>query len=142
MRRDTVKVHSCADGHVLRHVTEREARLMCGEDSFGDRLEEMEPCARRLSRKKQRLSDIVLLQPAKAERTSPCTITRSEVENNAFGQAYQALGPTDSIRAIERAIGKIEAWPEIHDDRNVVISAGVAHGVIEANFAEGYLNFA
>jgi hypothetical protein len=142
MRTETVRVHSCADGHVLRHVTEREARVMCAEDSFGDRLEEIEPIARRLSRKKQRLQDIVLLIPARAERTSPCTITRSETENNAFVHEGVRLGPLDSIRALDSATAKVEAWPEIHDDRNIVISAGKAFGVIVADVPESYLNFA
>ena len=143
MRKDTVKVHSCADGHVLRHVTEREARIMCGEDSLGNELEGLEPIARRLSRKKQRLTDIVLLVPAKAERNSPCTITRSETENNAFVHEGVVLGSQDSIRALDSATDKIAAWPEVHDQRNVVIAAGKAHGVIVADLTEKfYLNYA
>lgn len=128
MRTNMVRVHSCVDGHVLRHVTEREARLMCAEDSFGDRLKEMDPVARRLSRKKQRLADITLLAPARAERNSACTLTLSDTQNNAFGQHFKALGPTDSIRAIARAVEKIEAWPYVFDERNVTICAGIVHG--------------
>lgn len=131
MRTDSVRVHSCVDGHVLRHVSEREARLMCGEDSFGDRLEECDAVARRLSRKKQKLTDIQLLTPARAERNSACTLTLSDTQNNAFGQHFKALGSTDSIRAIDRAIDKIAMWPYVHDDRTVIISAGVVHGVVE-----------
>jgi len=102
---------------------------MCAEDSFGNSLEDSEPIARRVSRKKQRLTDVQLLTPARAERNSACTLTLSDTQNNAFGQHFKALGPTDSIRAIDRAMDKIAMWPYVHDDRNLIISAGVVHGL-------------
>lgn len=60
----------------------------------------------------------------KPQRISACTMTMRDVVNNAFGQAFKALGPTDSIRALQTAIAKVEAWPDIHDTKAVCISAG------------------
>lgn len=130
MRAEQVRVRSAADNRVLRHVTEREARLMCAEDSHGDPIDGLEPMARRVSRKKQRLVDIQLLQPLKQERTSPCTITMREAERNAFAQAGFALGAENRISTFEASIDKIEYWPHVHDENNVVICAGKVHGVL------------
>jgi hypothetical protein len=131
-----VRVRSFVDSHVLRCVSEREARIMCAENSDGSQMigsdrKPLEPVADRLSRLKAPLMDIRLRAPERGEKPSPCTITLLDVVNNAFGQAYSQLGPTDSIRALQRSEDKISAWPEIHDERNVVISAGTAHGVKE-----------
>lgn len=101
---------------------------MCAEDSTGNLLEEMDPIARRLSRKKHKLTDIKLLSPQRLERNSACTLTMSDVQNNAFGQHFKALGPTDSIRALDRAIDKVAVWPQIYDERNVIICAGKVYG--------------
>lgn len=130
MRSQTVRVRSSVDSHILRHVTERDARLMCAEDSHGDPLEDIEPTARRLTRKKERLTDIKLLHPERAKDSSPCTITLSDMQHNAFGKSFNWLGSTDSIRAIERATAKIDAWPDEHDQNAVIISAGEVHGAI------------
>lgn len=70
-------------------------------------------------------------------RPSACTMTMRDVENNAFGQAFSALGPTDSIRALDRAIDKVQAWPEVHDTKAVCISAG---RVIQPQLAQGNCN--
>ena len=128
MRNQTVRVRSSVDGHILRHVSERDARLMCAEDSHGEPIEGMEPSARRLTRKKERLTDIKLLQPERAKDSSPCTLTLSDMQNNALGKYFNWLGSTDSIRAIERATAKVDAWPEEHDEKAVIISAGEVHG--------------
>jgi hypothetical protein len=137
-----VNVRSFVDGHILRTCSELEARAMCAEDSFGDPIEGLQACARRLSRKKQPLTDIKLLNPKRDERNSPCTITRAEMENNAFVHEGARLSAKDSMRALDRAVSKIEAWPEVHDDRNVVISAGRAFGVITQEIPEQLINFA
>lgn len=129
MRSQTVRVRSSVDSHILRHVTERDARLMCAEDSHGDPLDGIEPTARRLTRKKEKLTDIKLLHPERAKDSSPCTLTLSDIQNNAFGKAFKWLGPADSIRALERAEAKVGAWPDEHDDQAVVISGGKAFGV-------------
>src|SRR5207237_4447845 len=121
-----VRVRSCIDGRVLRHVTEREARLMCSEDSFADRLHGVEAIGYRLSRKKEKLTDIRLLAPLKAERPSDCSLSQIDMQNNAFAQSFSALGNTDSISALERAVAKVEALPDVHEDRAVSISAGKA----------------
>jgi hypothetical protein len=102
---------------------------MCGEDWFGNSIEGMHVVARRLSRKKQKLTEIQLLAPARNERPSPASLTFSDVQNNAFGSHFRALGSTDSIRALDRAGDKVAAWPDVHDDRNVIICAGKVHGV-------------
>lgn len=120
---------------------------MCAENSDGSEMlgqdgNPLEAIAYRLTRLKAPFTDIKLMEPERNKRSSPCTLTMSDVQHNGLGQAFSQLGPTDSIRAIERAIGKIEAWPEIHDTRNVVISAGKAHGVTEIAIENRYLNFA
>lgn len=122
-----VRVRSRVDGRVLFHVAEREARIMCAEDSHGNPLEGMEPNAMRLSRKKAPLTDIQLKSLAREEETSACSITRSESHNNAAG----SLDPTlrQRLAFIDADMCKVEAWPETHDDRNFVISAGVPYGV-------------
>jgi len=142
-----VRVRSFVDKHVLRFVAEGEARDMIAENADGsERCGEdgkpLEACAVRLTRLKAPLTDIRLLAPERQERRTTATITRSETENNAFVHEGVRLGPLDSIRALDSATSKVELWPEIHDDRNVVISAGKAHGVIVADIPESYLNFA
>jgi hypothetical protein len=82
-----------------------------------------------LTRKKERLTDIKLMHPERAKDSSPCTLTLSDMQHNALGKAFNYLGPTDSIRAIERASAKVDAWPAEHDDRAAVISGGKAYGV-------------
>lgn len=57
-------------------------------------------------------------------RNSSCTMTMRDVVNNAMGKAFSALGSTDSIRALERAQAKVDAWPDVHDTKAVCISAG------------------
>ena len=133
LNRLRVRVRSFVTNHVLRRVSEREAREMCDEDSRGDRLHLREPEAYRLSHKKAPLTDICLLAPAKSERPSPCTLTRSDVENNAFVQAFAnrahlPLSAKDSTRALDEAENKVKAWPEVHDNKAVIICAGTVHG--------------
>src|SRR5579871_1263578 len=130
-----VRVRSSVTGEVLRFVSEGEARLMCAENADGsDMLDyrgtRIEPVAMRLSRLKAPLTDIRLLDLNRGKRQSPCTLTESDVKNNAFGKAFSALGNTDSIRALDRAVNKVDAWPDEHDRKAVVISAGKVHGVI------------
>lgn len=129
MRSEKVRVRSAADNRVLTHISEREARLMCGEDSHGNSLDGVEATAYRMSKKKEPLRDIKLLHPMRADRTSPCTITMGDTVNNAFAKSGLGLDATDSIRALDRSISKIDAWPEVHDDQNIVICAGKIHGV-------------
>ena len=64
---------------VLRYVGEAEARLMCGEDSFGN-------VARRLSAKKTPLTDIELLAPERQPRNVKATLTFSDSVNNGFAK--------------------------------------------------------
>jgi len=51
----------------------------------------MHVVARRLSRKKQKLTEIQLLAPARNERPSPTGLTFSDAQNNAFGSHFRAL---------------------------------------------------
>ena len=135
-----VRVRSRVDGRVLFHVAEREARLLCAEDSEGNPLEGMESSADRLSRKKAPLSDIQLKTLARDEKPSPCTLTKTDMLHNGIG----AADPTERKHArfsdgsineqkigncIDRAMSKVEEWPHAFDTRNTVISAGVPIGV-------------
>lgn len=63
------------------------------------------------------------------------TLTLTDVENNAFAQArftedgrQLILDAKDSIRSLDRATNKVEAWPDVYDGQNVVICAGKIHG--------------
>jgi hypothetical protein len=136
-----VRVRSFVDLHVLQYVSEHEGRIMCGENSDGSRMigcdgKPIEAVARRLSRLKASFTDIQLMASAKSERASGCSLSQIDVQNNAFAQAFSALGETDSISALERATAKVGAWPDVHDDRAVVISAGKAYGVIRIPIEE------
>jgi hypothetical protein len=85
---------------------------------------------------------------------SPCTLTKSDMLNNAIGVVTpkeRKFGrDADGSRmqmlvgnCIDRAMTKVEAWPLVHDDRNTVICAGKAFGVIHQEAVpESYLNFA
>lgn len=143
-----VRVRSFVTGEVLRYVSESEARFMCAENADGSDMldvngDPLEPIAIRLSRIKAPLTDIKLLSPERHRRNSACTLTRSDVEHNGLGKAFSSLGITDSIRAIERAESKVNAWPETHDDRAVVISAGKVHGaILVESIPDRILNFA
>lgn len=143
-----VRVRSFLTGEVLRYCSESEARFMCAENADGSDLldmrgERVEAVAIRLSRRKAPLTDIKLLSQERGKRNSACTLTRSDVENNGLGKAFSALGVTDSIRAIERAENKVTAWPETHDTRAVVISAGKVHGaILVESIPDRVINFA
>jgi hypothetical protein len=132
-----VRVHSACDSRVLTHISEREARLMCGEDTYGNSLEGVEPTARRLSRKKEPLRDIRLMHPVKEERNSPCTLTKSDMLLNADGAVNPEIrrkGQQGRIGgAVDQAMTKVEMWPEVHDDRAPVISAGKVFGATYAS---------
>lgn len=150
-----VNVRSRVDGRILFRVPEREARLLCAEDSQGNPLEGMERVADRLTRKKAALTDIQLKSLARDEKPSPCTLTKSDMLNNAAGSDNPDLrkrarftdGSVNGLKVgnyIDRAMSKVEQWPDTHDLRNTVISAGVAYGVfcpwpVEA---ERVINFA
>lgn len=120
---------------ILQYVSEREAREMCDEDSHGNRLWEREPVAVRLSAKKAPLTDVRLLQPAKSEHNTSACLSAADSENNAFASApnFRIAGPGQSIRALDRSMRKTEVWPEIYDDKAVVICAGKVHGVTFAS---------
>jgi len=148
-----VRVRSRVDGRVLFHVAEREARLLCAEDSEGNPLDGMECVADRLSRKKAPLTDIQLKMLARDEKPSPCTLTKSDMLNNGIAAVNPELrkqgrfsdGSVNDFKIgnyIDASASKVEEWPFAHDTRNVVIAAGKAHGVIVANPEERYLNFA
>jgi hypothetical protein len=125
-----VNVRSCVDGHILRVCSESEARQMCGENSDGSKMlgqdgKAVEPIAYRMTRLKAPLTDIKLLARERQPRNVKATLTFADVQNNAFAKAFKELGgPEISIRALESAENKVAAWPEIHDDRAVVICAG------------------
>lgn len=129
-----VRVRSFVDNRVLRYVPMGEAREMIaqkadGSDMMGSDDKPIEPVARRLSRLKAPLTDIKLLAPLRRERQSPCTITGSETENFAFIHDGVRLSAKDSIRTLDAALSKVEAWPGVHDSKSPVVSAGTVYGV-------------
>lgn len=135
-----VRVRSRVDGRVLFHVAEREARLLCAEDSQGNPLDGMESSADRLSRKKAPLTDIQLKSLARDEKPSACTLTKSDMLNNGIGAATPELrklaqfsdGSTNEQKIgnyIDRAMSKVEEWPHTFDGKNTGICAGVVIGV-------------
>jgi hypothetical protein len=143
-----VRVRSFVTNEILRYVSEYEARIMTaqnadGSEKLGDDLRPLEAVARRLSRLKAPLTDIRLLAPERQERRTTATITRGETENNAFVHEGVRLTAQDSIRSLDASVNKVEAWPHVFDQKNVVIAAGKAHGVIHVPvIEERYLNFA
>jgi hypothetical protein len=131
-----VRVRSYVDSsRILHYVTESEARLMCGENADGSEMigqdgQPIEPIARRLSLKKHQLTDIRMLAPVKGDGVVKTALSFADVVNNAFAKAFKVLGgPEISIRSLQRAEGKVDAWPEIYDEKAVVICAGKVHGV-------------
>jgi hypothetical protein len=129
-----VRVRSCVDGHILRYVSESEARLMIaqnadGSDKYGEDGKPMEAVAYRLSRLKAALTDIKMAMPLHRDRQSPCTITWGETVNSAFVHPGVRLSAKDAIRPLDAAVNKVQAWPSTHDDKAPVISAGKPYGV-------------
>lgn len=104
MSPSTVRLRS-RNGHLVRCITERQAREMCGEDSFGNRLSELEPVARRLTRKKAPLRDIQMLELVRAHEQDPASLTMSDMLGNVSG--------------VRRAMDKVAAWAFTGDDRAV-----------------------
>jgi hypothetical protein len=115
----------------------------------------LEPVADRLSRKKAPLTDIQLKSLARDEKPSACTLTKSDMLTNGVGAANPELrkrgrfsdGSLNDLKIgnyVDRAMSKVEEWPNAHDKRNTVISAGVAYGVYcpWPPTEECYLNFA
>jgi hypothetical protein len=129
---------------VLRWVTEREARVLCAENQDGSPMYEpdgtlMDSKAKRLSRLKAPLTDIKLRQPDRGDKPTACTLKLSDMLNNAVGAANPELrkpgtyasGKVNPLKIgnyIDRAMAKVEAWPEAHDTKSPVIAAGVAYG--------------
>ena len=70
----------------------------------------------------------VHLAAARLPHPSPCTLTRSDSEHNALAYLGAHLDPTQSMREFDRAVAKVSAWPEVHDDKAPVISAGKVFG--------------
>ena len=103
-----------------------------GTEMLGQDGKPIEAIARRLSKRKAALTDIQLLERAKSERSGSACLTAADSRNNAFHEAFSALGPSDSIRALERARDKVSAWAHIFDDKAVIICAGKVHGVTYA----------
>lgn len=127
-------VRSCVDGHYLCSVPLSEARDMIGENSDGsERLgsdgKPLQAVAKRLNRLKEPLRQIKMMAPMRTAKTSPCTITCSEVEKNAVVHEGAVIHAKDSIRALDAASAKVKVWPEVHDHKSPTISAGVAIGV-------------
>lgn len=115
MRFQSIKVYDI-NGSVCKHVTPRQAWEMINA-------EEVIPLKRR-GAKPGTFEAVQLKYARKHNRNSACTLTLRDVENNAFALAFSQLGPTDSIRALERAMDKVNAWPDVHDTKAVCISAG------------------
>lgn len=127
-------VRSCVDGHYLCSVPLSEARDMIGENSDGsERLgsdgKPLQAVAKRLNRLKEPLRQIKMMAPMRTAKTSPCTITCSEVEKNAAVREGGTIHAKDSIRALDAAAAKVRVWPEIHDSKAPTVSAGIAFGV-------------
>ena len=83
--------------------------------------------ARRLSRPKQPLTDVLLLEPERLRVGSPTGLTANDAALNAFGAARLAERKPFGSRIgnnIDRAMSKVEQWPDVHDTKNVVICAG------------------
>ena len=83
--------------------------------------------------RKARVTAVHLQQPRKQCYRSATTLTAWDVENNAFVQAFAnkahlPLSAKDSMRALDEAENKVKAWPEVHDDRAVIVCAGTVHG--------------
>lgn len=118
-----VRVRSFIDGSVMRHVTIKQAREMCAEDSLGDSLDGVEASAVRLSRKKAPFTDIKLLAPEREEKNSPCTLTMGDMLNNGIGSVAPELrkqGKNNHIgNYIDRAMTKVEHWPFVGDTKAV-----------------------
>jgi hypothetical protein len=138
MRKETVRLWS-VNGNLLRHITLTQALEMLGETLSGDSIENVYPSAVRISRKKAKLADIRLMALERNEKPSACTLKMSDMVNNGIGAANPQLrkmgregGRVSTLKIgnyIDRAMSKVEAWPEAHDTRNTVISAGTAFGV-------------
>jgi hypothetical protein len=127
-----VRVRSCVDDHILRWVTPKEARMMCGEDNFGNALEGAEPVAVRLTRKKETLKDIRLRHPERAHDSSPCSISAKEVWLNAMVESGLALRATDTIAEMEGIAAKIQYQAVASENnRAVTIVPGKVLGLTE-----------
>lgn len=114
MRFQSIKLYDI-NGYLVKHITPRQAHEM---------IDEGEVQTIRARGAKPGTFVAVQLKQAKRNRETAATLTLRDVVNNAFGKAFSALGPTDSIRALDRAIEKVEAWPDAHDTKAVCISAG------------------
>lgn len=115
MRFQNIKYYDI-NGYLVKHITQRQAHEMieAGE-------------VQTIRARGARPGTFVAVQAKevkRGKRESACTLTLRDVVNNAFGKAFNALGPTDSIRALDRAIEKVDAWPDEHDKKAVCISAG------------------
>jgi hypothetical protein len=122
--RARVRVRSFLDNRVLRIVSESIARQMCDEDLAGGRLDNCLPEAYRLSPKSAPLTDIRLLAAERAHQRTGATLSARDSQNNAFAKAFGvAGGPEISIRQLEAAEVKVNAWPEVHDYKAVLALA-------------------
>lgn len=118
-----------ANGYILRSIPLREAFQLASDEK-----------ARWVTNTRYQVVGIRLKELERNERTSPCTITCSEAQTNAIGAVTPRLrrfarNENRQIMRekignyIDRAMSKVEAWPETHDTKATVISAGKALGV-------------
>jgi hypothetical protein len=75
------------------------------------------------------LTSIKLLPP-EPKYPSPRSgaITSTEAQNNALAHVGAKLSADEKIGTYQRVLDKISTWPEIYDDRALVVCAGRVRG--------------
>lgn len=116
----SVRVRSCVDSRILRHVTPAEGRRLCGEDAQGNTIDGAEAIAVRISRKKEPFRDIRLKAPERAHGSSPTGITASEATLNAMIEVGLAPEASDRLSMLDAVTDKIRAWPTASDNNRAV----------------------
>jgi hypothetical protein len=117
MRKETIQLESM-NGTFLRFITVRDAFEFINEGK-----------AKPLKDRYHHICGVRLTSLLRSERPSPCTLTKSDAENNAMVHNGARIEENQSIRSLDRAANKVAAWPSVHDSKATVVSAGTVYGV-------------
>ena len=124
MRTENIKLYSI-NGSVLRHVSLREAFAMLANEQWAP-----------VKNTRREIVAVQMKHLERNEKPSACTLTRSDMVNNAEGAAHPHERRRSRHKAIDqignyidRAMTKVEEWGPTHDEKAAIVSAGVIYGV-------------
>jgi len=136
-------------GDFIRYISVKEAHRRAESD--GDLRVICRFCLRSNEKSRCQLSTrghemVAQLKPSNQQENkitgSKATITRGEMERNGLQQLFRRLDASETIASMVSAEEKVAAWPEVFDEKNVGICAGVIiNPTVMQRIPENAVNF-